>query len=121
MGKVEFDYRKEFGDGSMTRMIYDVNDLINISKKNEGKVYSNLDWNKILKDIPNIKDKVFQVCCLNFDNEYNGKEIKTYISTSILMGNIIKKRTNEYFINDERIGYQDIFLKQYRKLSRWGK
>ena len=117
--KKEFDYYGEFGNGCRNRIIYDVKDLIKISKKNEGKVYYNLDFNNILKNIPNIKDKVFQVCYLSDDNEFNGKKIKTYISTIIVMGNLVKKRMKEYFVKDEFIGNQDIFLKQYRKLSRW--
>lgn len=114
-----FDYESEFGNGSRNRMIYDLEDLIKISKKNEGRVHSNIDYHKELKDIPNIKDKVFQVLYHSYDNEYNEKKIKTYILTSIVMGNIIKKRNNEYFVNEYFVGHQDIFLKQYRKLKRW--
>jgi len=70
-------------------------------------------------NIPNIKDKVFQVFYLTDYNEFNRKKIKIYISTRIVMGNLIKKRNKEYFVNDEILGSQDIFLKQYRKLRRW--
>jgi hypothetical protein len=63
-------------------------------------------------NIPNIKDKVFQVFYLTDYNEFNRKKIKIYISTRIVMGNLIKKRNKEYFVNDEILGSQDIFLKQ---------
>lgn len=116
--KLYSDFEKEFGKYNYSRMIYDVDDLIKISKKNKGKVNNNIDFNK-LNDIPNIKNKVFQVCFMNIDNIIDGKKNKTYVSTQIIMGNLVKKRTKECFVNYEIIGSQDFFTKQYRKLSYW--
>ena len=116
--KLYSDFEKEFGKYNYSRMIYDVDDLIKISKKNKGKVNNNIDFN-ILNDIPNIKNKVFQVCFMNIDNIIDGKKNKTYVSTQIVMGNLVKKRTKECFVNYEIIGSQDFFIKQYRKLSCW--
>lgn len=117
--KLYSDFEKEFGRYNYSRMIYDVDDLIKISKKNKGKVNNNIDFNKILNDIPDIKNKVFQVCFMNIDNIIDGKKNKTYVSTQIVMGNLVKKRMKEYFVNYEIIGSQDFFIKQYRKLRCW--
>lgn len=116
--KLYSDFEKEFGKYNYSRMIYDVDDLIKISKKNKGKVNNNLDFNT-LNDIPNIKNKVFQVCFMNIDNIIDGKKNKTYVSTQIVMGNLVKKRTKECFVNYEIIGSQDFFIKQFRKLRCW--
>jgi hypothetical protein len=114
-----FDYVSQFGNNDRNRIVYDINDLIKIQTENESKVYDNINFKKLLLDIPNIKEKTFQVVYLNSNNEYDGKKTETYISTLILMGNLIKKGRNEFFVNTEKIGRQDIFLNQFMKLRYW--
>ena len=116
-----FDYVSQFGNNDRNRIVYDINELIKIQTDNESKVYDNINFKKLLLDIPNIKEKTFQVVYLNSNNEYDGKKTETYISTLILMGNLIKKGRNEFFVNTEKIGRQDIFLSQFIKLRFWKK
>jgi hypothetical protein len=114
-----FDYVSQFGNNDRNRIVYDINDLIKIQTENESKVYDNINFKKLLLDIPNIKEKTFHVLYGNSSNEYDGKKTETYISTLILMGNLIKKGRNEFFVNTEKIGRQDIFLNQFMKLRYW--
>jgi len=120
MSRKEFNYQQEFGNSCPNRIIYDIKELIEITKKNEGKVENNLDFDKLFNE-KDYRNKVFLICYLSNYACNTGNKIKTYISNSIRVGSLIKKRNNEVFTNDEYIGYQDISLKQYRKLERFVK